>query len=51
MDPLAFIQGQEDENAGGKNDEEPEYYDYGELSDGEEIEMKSQSRHLPSNLD
>lgn len=50
MDPLAFIQEQEEGDAEGKGGEEPEAYDYGELSDSDEMDMKSRSQ-LPSNLD
>jgi len=45
VDPLAFLQEQEEEEAGatGKDGDDQEDYDYGELSDGDEVEMKSQS--------
>ena len=42
VDPLAFVQEQEEAGAAGKGDDEEELYDYGELSDGDEMEMKSQ---------
>lgn len=49
VDPLAF--GEEQENGeAGKDGEEEDDRDYGELSDGDESQMKSHSQ-MPSNLD
>lgn len=42
VDPLAFITEQEEAGAAGKDDDE-ELEDYGELTDGDEMEMKSTS--------
>ena len=51
---IGGLEGAVDEGAEGadpQGGEEQEYYDYGDLSDGDEMDMKDQAEDLPSNFD